>query len=200
MSPESPSSSIGNHEMAMPTETGAEIITTEQNLNHEAQSQSVSNRFVEFLQRRKMKLAIGAVAVSSVMTLTNNPASEVIDDAIEAAPWVGSGVVASEALFIAGAGMMAASVKDKLGNPFKIKERIPEIATKARDSKLFKFGFWTNTVGAVGDFAVISAGIVAKMPPESYPLLAIPLLDLGVTVAVRKAIRSGIRENSGDNP
>lgn len=162
--------------------------------------QSLFQRARDYASRKKMSLAVGAMGLSAAATITNNPLSELKDDVITSAPWVGAGVLASEALFVAGAGMMAASVKDKIGNPFKIKERIPQIAQKAAKSKLFWTGFWVNTVGATGDFVAISSGVIAKMPPESYPMLALPLLDLGVTVAVRKAIINSTRENSVDTP
>ncbi len=183
----------GNND-AMP-EVAPDDYVAAQNAFGEATT-SFGGHIKEGLVRHKLGLLLGATAVSAVATVTNNPASGLYSNVMDAAPWVGGGVAASEVAFVAGAVMMAASVKDKIGNPLKIKERIPEIAKKAQDSKLFTAGFWTNTVGAVGDFAVISAGMIAKMPIEAYPMLAIPLLDLSVTVAVRRAIRSGIKNNA----
>lgn len=162
------------------------------------QKPSFYTRAKETLGRHKLGLLVGATAVSAVATVTNNPVGELYGDVKEAAPWVGGGVVASEVAFVAGAIMMAASVKEKISNPLKIRQRLPEIAKKAHDSKLFTAGFWTNTVGAVGDFAVISAGMIAKMPVESYPMLAIPLLDLSVTVAVRRAIHKGVKGGASE--
>lgn len=153
-------------------------------------------RFRSWVGERKTHIAIGIAGLSLAATLSNNPMSELKDDVIAAAPWVGGGVAASEVAFATGAAMMAGSVGSKIGNPWTIKERIPDIAQRAQDSKLFWTGFWTNTTGAVGDFAVISAGVLKEMPVESYPLLALTLADLGMTVAVRKALKSGIRNKA----
>lgn len=153
------------------------------------------DRVKSWISERKTKLAIGAAAASALVTLTINPLEDLKEDVMEAAPWVGGGVAASELAFVVGAGMMVASVGEKVGNPLKIKGRIPEIAQKANSSILFKAGFVLNTTGAVGDFAVISAGVLKDMPVESYPMLSLTLLDLGVTVAVRKAIMNGINNN-----
>lgn len=150
----------------------------------------------EFTGRHKGKMVMGAVAVSAALTFANNPYEEVIDQALEAAPWVLSGVVVSEAAFVAGGIMMAGSVGNKIGNPLKIKEKIPEIAKQANDSLLFKSGFWVNTAGAVGTGVFLSAAIVGKMPPEAYGALSVTLVDLSLTCAVRKAMLDGIRKNS----
>jgi hypothetical protein len=154
--------------------------------------------FKQWFGRHKTKLAVGAAAVGLAITLTNNPISELKDDVVDAAPWVGAGVAASEVAFTIGAGMMLGAVGEKIGNPLKVKERIPAIAQKANNSKLFKTGFVINTVGAVGDFVVLSGGVVKEMPVESYPVLGLTLLDLGLTVAVRKAIHRGVKNNSAD--
>ena len=157
-------------------------------------------RFSKWARKRKTALVLGAAGLSTAATLTLNPISELKDDVIEAAPYVGAGVVASEVAFVVGGAMMLGAIGEKIGNPLKIKEKIPEIATKADTSRMFKAGFWINATGAVGDFAVISTGVVASMPVESYPTLSLTLLDLGATIDVRKMILDGIESNAQQTP
>lgn len=148
-----------------------------------------------FAGHNKGKLALGAFAVSTALTFSSHSYHTVEHDLTAALPWVGSGVVASETAFVVGAGMMAAAVGSKVGSPLKIKERIPEIAERANDSLLFKSGFWVNTTGAVGTAAIVSAGVVAKLPPESWGVLPIAFADMGLTTTVRLAMHRGIRNN-----
>jgi hypothetical protein len=141
-----------------------------------------------WLARHKTKILLGIAATSLAVTLATDKMSEVQEEVVESAPWVAGGIATSEALFIAGAGMMAVSAGRNIGNPFKIKERFPEIAQKAADSSLFKAGFVINTVGAVGDFAVLSTGIAKELPPQTWGMLGITLTDLAGTIAVRKVM------------
>ncbi len=150
----------------------------------------------EWAARHKGKLALGAAVASATLTLTLNPLGEVTHEVVDAAPMVGIGIATSETMFVGGLAMMATAVGTKVGNPLKLKERLPDICEKANDSKLFKAGFWVNTVGAVGSAAIISTGIIAELPPESYGMLSFAAADLAVTVAVRKAMLSGIKRNT----
>ena len=160
---------------------------------------SINNEEVErqgWFRRNCNKLLIGATALSLSVTLAKDPFDEVKQKVIEAAPWVGTGVIASEALFVAGAVTMAASVGKKVGNPLKLKQNLPEMAKHAGRSKLFKAGFIVNTVGAVGDFVVLSAGVMGKLPVYSWGVLSFTVADLGITVAVRRAMLNSIKKNS----
>lgn len=155
------------------------------------------DRARQFVARNKGKLALGAAAASATLTFAMNPMEEVQTEVIDAAPVVGVGIVASEAMFVGGLVMMASSVGGKVGkNPLKLRERLPEICEKANESKMFKSGFWVNAAGAVGSAAVISVGVVTHMPPESYGVLGFAAADIGVTVAVRKAMLDGIKNNT----
>jgi hypothetical protein len=154
------------------------------------------DRARHFVSRHKGKLALGAAAASATLTFALNPMEEVQHEVIDAAPAVGVGIVASEVMFVGGMVMMASSVGNKVGNPLKLRERLPEICEQANDSKLFKAGFWVNATGAVGSAAILSAGVIAKLPPESYGVLSIAAADIAVTVAVRKAMLDGIRNNT----
>lgn len=162
---------------------------------NETHDKNAWQRAREWASRHKGKLALGAIATSTALTFAFNPTQEVKDRIVEAAPIIGVGIAGSEAMFVGGAAIMASAVGSKVGNPLKLKERLPEICEKANDSLLFKSGFWINTVGAVGTAAFFSAGVLAKMPPESYGVLSFAGADLALTVAVRKAMLSGIRSN-----
>lgn len=146
--------------------------------------------------KSKTKLLLGATAVSLAYTLAANPLGETKDSLVEVAPYVAGGLAAGEVLWIGGAALMLAAVGEKLKNPFKIRSKIPEIATKANDSKMFKTGFYTNTTGAVGQFSVVSIGIVDKLPPHTWGVLGIALLDLSITIALRRAIYKGVKNNA----
>ncbi len=158
-------------------------------------------------KRNKARYLFGVFALSTTLTLTNNPMTELKDQVIESVPWVAGGIMTSEIIFILGAGMMVSSVKDELGlthsglrglkkAPATIRDNLPSICETAKESNLFKLGFAVNTLGALGDFGVMSAGIIRGMPSESWPLLAFTLADLSLTVAVRKAIFDGIDNTS----
>jgi hypothetical protein len=194
----------GDVEIAVSETNGADIAQTDLGLgNTDEHGQendevvvdpSTWERVRGFVGRHKGKLAMGVLAASAALTFANNPLSELKEEVVDAFPIVATGVVVSETAFVAGAAMMAASVGSKVGNPLTLKDRLPEIATHANDSLLFKAGLWTNTAGAVGSAAVFSVGIM-QMPVETYPALAATVADLGLTVAVRKAMIAGIRNN-----
>jgi hypothetical protein len=175
--------------------TELDHVDNEYNLLLDVDQDSKFDAVKSWIKQRRLRLALGAAAASAAVTLTTNPITELTQDVVEAAPWVGGGIVASEVAFALGGVMMLSSIGSKIGNPMKIKSRIPEIAERADNSLLFKSGFWLNATGAVGDFAVISGGVLKEMPVSTYPMLGLTLLDLGATVAVRKTIMSGINDN-----
>ena len=164
---------------------------------------SVLQRSREWAGKHKWQLAIGGIATSACLTFMSDSRNETLQEAADHIPAVVVGMVAMEAMWIGGAGMMAVSVGDKIKNPLKIKAQFPEIAKKANDSKLFTAGLWTNTVGAVGEFVIPAAVVCGKLPPEAWGVLGPSLVDLGITVAIRKAILQGVRsagETKDTNP
>ncbi len=102
-------------------------------------------RTKEFAGRHKGKIALGALAVSAALTFGNNDAHEVIDKALEAAPYAAAGVVASEVAFVVGAGMMAGAVSRADGASFK--SGLYNLAETARDSTMFQSGIITSAAG-----------------------------------------------------
>lgn len=164
--------------------------------NSASEEASVYQRTRNWASSHKWQLALAGIGVSLGLTLTSDNTSETLNEAKENLPAVAAGMVAMETMWIGGAAMMAASVGDKLKNPLKIKARFPEIAERANDSKLFTAGFWTNTAGAVGEFAIPAAVVFTKLPPETWGVLGPSTIDLGITLAVRKAILSSVRSAS----
>ncbi len=149
----------------------------------------------KWIGRSLIGLAIG----SGALTIATDKVGEAKEAVVEAAPWVGAGVLASEGMFIGGAAMMAASAGHKIGNPFTIKKRFPEIVVDAGDSKVFRAGLAINTVGAFGDAAVIFAGTFNAMPVEAWGVAGLAAVDGVGTIAVRKWMVDKYRNAKGDS-
>lgn len=161
-------------------------------------SEGRGKKIGNFLRRQKTKICIGATALSVGATLALNPLEETTDQVIESLPYVATGIIGSEIAWMGGAAMMLSSVGSRIPlDPRKLKAKMPEIAEKANDSKLFKAGFAVNVAGALGDFVILSGGVVKTLPPHSWGVLGFTLLDLGVTLGVRKAMLSGISKHAG---
>lgn len=178
---------------------GEQGLTTDLPLTvSEAQGVAKSGRVRKWIGRSLIGLAIG----SGVLTIGSGKIDEAKEAVIEAAPWVGVGVGVSEAMFIGGAAMMVASAGEKVGNPLKLKGRLPEVVVKAGDSNVFRAGLVINTVGAFGDAAVIAAGTFSTMPVEAWGVVGLAMVDGVGTVAVRKWMVDKYRdaqEKLGDN-
>jgi len=150
---------------------------------------------VNWLSAQKTKLAIAATATSIGLTFIDSPISETADRITSAAKWMIPSLIMGEVAWIGGGAIMLAAVGSKIKNPFKIKKMVPEIAERANDSLLFKSGFWVNTIAAVAEFGIMTAGVTSEFPVRSWGLASFGLADLAVTIAVRRAIRKGIRKN-----
>ena len=66
-------------------------------------------------------------------------------------------------------------------------------------SPAFWTGFVVNTIGGVGTGVVLAVGIVLGLPPQSWGLLVLPVLDLVLTAAVRGAVLSRVRRPGTEN-
>ncbi len=155
-----------------------------------------ANKLKNFLDKNKTKLALGAFATSVALTLVADPFSETKEEVFDAAPWVVGGLVAGEVLWIGGAALMLSAVGEKIKNPIKIKQNMNDIAIKANSSRMFKAGFYTNTIGAVSQFGILSTGVISKLPVHSWGIMGLALLDLGVTIHIRKTIKNNIKKHS----
>lgn len=162
----------------------------------DAEPASRWERIIGAVRRNKVATAAGAITVASLATTPIvSPMGETLSALKEVAPYVGSGMVAAEAVWIGGAAMMLASVGKKMWNPMKIREQIGSIPEAASNSKLFKAGLLANTAGAVAEFVIPTVAVTANMPPQSWGVLAFSTLDLWATVVLRRMIWKGIHQS-----
>lgn len=160
------------------------------------EEQAREKRFAGWWHRNRMKVALGAVAVSTAATLAMSPLEETMDaigDDVPVAVAAGVGWVAMEGAWIGGAAMMIGAAGRRVRNPLRIRSQLQDIAKDANDSKTFKAGFWINTGAAVSQFAIPAALAVSQLPPESWGILAPAVVDLGATVVLRHVILDGIK-------
>lgn len=161
------------------------------------EEQAREKRFEGWWKRSRVKIALGAVAVSTAATLMMSPLEETIDsieDDVPTAVAAGVGMVAMEAVWIGGAAMMVGAAGRRVArNPLRIRSQLKDIAEDASKSKTFKAGFWINTGAAVSQFAIPTALVVSQLPPESWGILAPAVVDLGATVVLRHLILDGIK-------
>lgn len=149
-----------------------------------------SNRARKWATRGLIGLAVG----SASLTVASDSVGEAKEAIVEAAPWVGVGIATSEIMFVAGGAIMVGSVGEKLGNPFTLKRRLPEIVVKAGDSKVFRAGLAINTIGAFGDAGVIAAGTFKEMPVEAWGVAGLAAIDGVGTLVARRWMIDKYRE------
>lgn len=143
-----------------------------------------------WIKRHMLKLSLGAFVVGTLAS----PIGETFDAVKTAAPWAIGAGLGSEAMWIAGAGMMVAATGKRVGNPFRLRSRWEDIKSDTADSKLFNRGLIINTVGALGTASIVAVGSVTALPPETWPgALGLAAADSLGTVAIRKGIRSGMK-------
>jgi len=161
------------------------------------EEQTRKKRFEGWWQRSRVKIALGAVAVSTAATLMMSPLEETVEaigDDVPMAVAAGVGMVAMEAAWIGGAAMMVGAAGRRVArNPLRIRSQLTDIAKDANESATFKAGFWINTGAAVSQFVIPTALVVSQLPPESWGILAPAVVDLGATVVLRHVIMDGIK-------
>lgn len=143
------------------------------------------------------KSALGVKSRSLVHGAISNP---LFEQGVLLAGIGGAGVVdlpyASKALVVAGLGLAGSVLKEELfGSAGRIKEKFKGLASRANDSRLFKVGLAVNTVAAAGQSATLVAGITKELPVRSWGWLAVPIADVGVTIAARRVIYTGMKRN-----
>ena len=165
--------------------------------NEKRQLGSPVERARSWAKRHKTGLAIGAIAVGAALPFLTGNGQETIETAKDVAPWVATGMVASEAAWIGGAAMCVAGTRSSIGgalrHPKETRQRFNSIAVQANQSTLFKAGLTINTAAAVAQFAIPAAAIVGNMPPEALGLLTLPTVDLVATISARVAIVAAMR-------
>lgn len=149
----------------------------------------------QWLKRQQVKIALGATAVSTALTFTNE-FDELKHKVIEVGPYVGPALGALEIGWIGGAALMLAGVGSKIGNPLKFRSRIPEISRKANESTMFKSGLAINMTSSVGESLLLGGAIVTELPPEAWGSLSLLALNLGSDFVLTKNILRGMKEHS----
>lgn len=143
--------------------------------------------------------AYGALAVGGAVTLALSPWDKLEHDVESAAPWVGGGIVATEALWIGGAAIALGASGQKIGNPFTIKKRFGEVKESLKSSRVVETGVTVNTAGALGTAGFIMAGAVAALPVETWPgAVGIAALDMASTVALRAPIYQALHKDKAE--
>jgi hypothetical protein len=150
--------------------------------------------FKQWVQKRKLSLAVGASIVSLGVGVAVNPTEEVIHKVEEQAAWVVPTEVGLDASIGVGAAMMLAATGTAIKNPFKAKGYLKDLPERANNSLLFKSGFALSTAAALGWGSIAAGSIVAYLPPESWGALTFPVADLAATVALRRTIWQGIQQ------
>jgi len=130
-------------------------------------------------QRHKVKLAVGAGAISLAAPVAFQQVEEMIDAVVESAHWAAPGMSVAFAAYAGGAALMLAAAGSKIRNPFKIHLEFSRLR-KAQGSRTMQAGFLTNAAGAYG-LGGIEFAAVLNLPPSSWGLLAIPAADLALT-------------------
>lgn len=149
----------------------------------------------QWLRRQQLKIALGGVAVSTGVTFTRE-LDELKHQIVETGPWVGPALAGLELGWIGGAAMMLSGIGSKIGNPFKFRSRIPEIAEKANDSGTFKAGLGINVAASLAQSGILGGAIIAKLPPETWGFLSVPVLNAGSDVLLGKVIWQGVKKHS----
>ena len=175
---------------ALKTSYGRNKITNDPKTPLLGDNDSLEKR--NFLNKHKNKIIAGALMTSAALTI-RGPFEETKEQLHEVAPWLGYGLIAGEALWIGGAAMMAKGAGYNFKNALSLHKNLPDIAAKANTSPLFKSGFYANCVGAYGQTAISSYAILGKLPPSTWGIMSIVSFDLAATIAVRRAIKKGIK-------
>jgi hypothetical protein len=135
------------------------------------------------------KKIMWALVAASIAMLFFSPLNELKETVSEALPWVLTGVLITESLFVIGIIIMAIAVEYELGlNPLKWRSHIKSVLHHVPENRLFWIGFWINAIGALGSGIVVAAGILISLPATSWGLIWLPFLDLSLTVALRITI------------
>lgn len=160
---------------------------------NERNDQNIENT-QNWLKRNFVKLSLGAFVVGTAVSIATNPLGELKEDIGNTAPWAIGGLVASEALWIGGAALMASSAGKKVGNPLTMHSRWNNISESIVESKGFRTGLLINTVGAIGTAGVVVAGAASALPVEAMPgAIGLAAADIASTIAVRSGVYSSIK-------
>ncbi len=153
-----------------------------------------SSRIKEYAKNHRFSLALGALALSTVVSIPAFASHE--HAVVKALPEVGVGLAVTEGMFVGGIGLMAASQGKKVLTKeiFSKKYIKEEVLGKPVDANWgFRAGLGINSVGALGSGLVVGIGAIEALPPAMIvPSLALAGLDIAATVAIRYNIYKAI--------
>ncbi|OGL25976.1 hypothetical protein A3E49_02485 [Candidatus Saccharibacteria bacterium RIFCSPHIGHO2_12_FULL_49_19] len=147
------------------------------NVSQEKDQAGIQNE--NWLKRHKTKMAVGAAALSLALPMAFQPMSENRKIATEAAPWVATGLVASEAVLLGGAAIMLAAAGSRIGNPLRIRGNLHRLKD-ANGTNAMRVGYAVHIAGAASWDAVLSVGVL-ELPKASWGLMAIPAYSVAIT-------------------
>ena len=145
------------------------------------------------------------VGASLVWTILDWQSLSKVQDRLGSLIWITVALVGSEALFIAGAVLVALSMGRHVfagagANPLRwiaairaVRASYRELSQRVGNSPLFVWGFRMNWIGAASTGVVLALGIIIVLPVNAWGLLIFPILDLAATFGWRIPIASRLR-------
>ncbi len=146
-------------------------------------------------KRYKGLLAIGAGAGGLAYETARGGLGEVVDGLREAAPWVIPAYAGSWALLLAGGAAILTGLGRKVSFSNLMHHPVQELVDSAEESRIAKAGFYVNAIGAAAAAGVVGVGLVTALPAAvALPALAVPLVDLFSTLALRWGVYSAYKQ------
>jgi hypothetical protein len=160
-----------------------------------ADNQAAEQKRLGWFRRNRLKLALGAAAVSTTASFLVDPMDTATTVKAKGAA-VGIGMLASDAVWAASAAVMYRSAFGEWKNPLKIsKDNLVEAASAYHENKVFRAAYRVNMLAATAFFAIPTAAVTTNLPPESWGVLTPSALEFSTTVALRLAINEKLKEH-----
>jgi hypothetical protein len=158
-------------------------------------------------KKHKSKIVIALVGGSFLWTVLSWPQLKLLQDKLTSVYVIALLLAITEACFVIGAFLMAATVGldltgSKTGAPkrgrvtqaWKARGLTRQLADIASTDRKFLFGFNLNWLGAMGTGIILAAGIVWVLPYTAWGLLILPFLDIIATNAWRVPVSLKLKE------
>lgn len=150
-------------------------------------------------------LVVGVCLLSTTLTLAIDPIGQSLHEVERAASWVVPSEAILEVGWLVGAGVMlsAFGVGLKLRDLRRPRALLAQVgrqfaSRKAIVNREFWFGYSLNLLAAVGEAAVAIVGICAYLPILAWGNLCVPIIDLVVTIVLRKTLLDVSRARRGE--
>lgn len=143
-------------------------------------------------------LIIAIAVLSIAYTLYDWSQLKEIQKEISNIAYLGGALLFTEACFIIGALIMAATItevvaelkqKSWLRRLQYVRTHVRQLAHSFLKSKVFGFGFWLNFTGAVGTTVILAVGVIMVLPVGSWLLLVLLAIDLIATLGWRVPVQ-----------